>query len=166
MNRRSLTALVAATVTAVGCETFTAGKPAEEAVAPAAPPSTAVEETLLFGAINEPRLPSGECGMVLWTLDERSPKAIFRYVVGSSAQAVVGGAETEFALVDVGGGARFGVPARQSFISSDGKRADVRVAFGLGFDGGVYVERAVITLEDGSGWRTVTPAAGLAGCRG
>ncbi|MEO1014902.1 MAG: hypothetical protein AAFX08_06895 [Pseudomonadota bacterium] len=161
-------AAAAAIMAVAGCESFGPNEAPANAEASAvrqASPNSA-EDALLFGAIKDPRLPSGACGMVLWTLDEQSPKPVFKYVSGETAEAFVSGDLTKFTLVDASGGARFGVPARQSFVSADGKRADVRVAFGLGFDGGVYVERAVITMEDSSGWRTVTPAAGLAGCRG
>jgi hypothetical protein len=41
----------------------------------------------------------------------------------------------------------------------------VDARFSVGFDGGVYLERGLITVEAADGWRTVIPSAGLAGCR-
>lgn len=119
----------------------------------------------LFGALPDPRIPAGSCGMVLWTLSEDQPTPVFRYIAGKAADAVLDRKPVAFVLSDARGANRFGVSASQRFTTADGHRADVRVAFGLGFDGGVYLEQAVITVTDAAGWRVVTPAAGLAGCR-
>ncbi|MBI1392536.1 MAG: hypothetical protein GC152_07325 [Alphaproteobacteria bacterium] len=162
---------MAAMAAVAGCENLGAVSRAEslrqEAKAEAARPRKVEEGTgLLFGSIKSPRIPAGACGMVLWTLSGDQPAPIFRYVSGEVADAVVNGKPTAFELVESAGGSRFGVANVQRFQSETGINAVVRIAFGLGFDGGVYLEDAVITINDETGWRAVTPAAGLAGCRG
>ena len=122
-------------------------------------------EKLLFGEINNAAIPAGKCGMILWTLHDRHPRPVFVYILGEGARAVVNGEVVELPLVEASGVSRYGVAERQNFASENGFDASVRVAFGLGFDGGQYLERGVITLETADGWRAVTPTAGLVGCR-
>ncbi|MEM1396676.1 MAG: hypothetical protein AAF742_04685 [Pseudomonadota bacterium] len=103
--------------------------------------------------------------MVLWTLTDDQPTPVFRFIAGAKGEAIIAREEIAFQLVDISGASRYGVSAIQRYVAENGTKAEIRVAFGLGFDGGVYLEQAIVTLEDNAGWKTVTPAAGLAGCR-
>lgn len=103
--------------------------------------------------------------MVLWTLDENRPLAVFRYVAGKQAEIVIGRTPVTLSRGEIGGASAFGVFEKQKFTSEDGLALSVDVRFSIGFDGGSYLERGLITIEDAEGWRTVAPTAGLAGCR-
>lgn len=118
----------------------------------------------VIGALADPSLSKGECGMILWTLEENQPAAILRVTSGKGAEMSVNGATVKFAITDTSGAAGFGVFEDQS-LEAEGFTASVKVRFGLGFDGGSYLERGLVTIESASGWRTVIPAAGVAGCR-
>ena len=127
--------------------------------------SAEAQEGLVFGQLPEGALPQGACGMVLWTLEDQSPQPVFRFVAGKKGEAIVNGEQRIFALADMSGRSRYGVSERQDFVSDTGLSLSVSVRFGLGFDGGNYLERGLMAIEDASGWRTVAPVAGLAGCR-
>ncbi|HPE31121.1 MAG TPA: hypothetical protein PLV61_08000, partial [Parvularculaceae bacterium] len=103
--------------------------------------------------------------MVLWTLDEERFAPIFRYVAGQQGEVAIGGAPVALTRVEVEGDGAFGIFEEQTFITEDGLKLNVKVKFSLGFDGGTYLERGLVSVETPSGWRTVLPAAGLAGCR-
>ena len=122
-------------------------------------------EGLVFSAISESALPAGACGMVLWTLDDEQPRPIMRYIIGKGAVVGLNGGPATLRIVDARGPSRYGVSERQTFASESGLTLTVEMRFGLGFEGGTYVERGLIAVEDPQGWRTVAPAAGLAGCR-
>ncbi|MEK7265390.1 MAG: hypothetical protein AAB227_04740 [Pseudomonadota bacterium] len=119
---------------------------------------------VVIGALPDPSLPAGECGMILWTLEENQPAAIVRLTSGKGAEMSVNGAVVKFAITQTSGAAGFGIFEDQS-LAADGLTATIKVRFGLGFDGGSYLERGLVTIESASGWRTVIPAAGVAGCR-
>lgn len=125
----------------------------------------AAGEALVLEPLAESALPPGECGMVLWTLDENRPTPIFRYVAGKQAEIALDGARVKLARTDQSGASGFGVFERQEFSAADGMKVAVEAKFSLGFDGGSYLERGLVTVETPGGWRTVAPAAGLAGCR-
>lgn len=119
---------------------------------------------VVIGALPEPSLAKGDCGMILWTLEENQPAAILRVTSGKDAEMSVNGAVVKFAITQTSGAAGFGVFEDQS-LAAEGLTVNVKVRFGLGFDGGSYLERGLVTVESVSGWRTVIPAAGVAGCR-
>ena len=116
-------------------------------------------------ALADAALPPGKCGMILWTLDANEPTRILRYVTGETAQIAVNGLPVTLSLAETSGGSNFGVFERQVFVGGAGFDADVEVNFGLGFDGGTYLERGLISVRSSSGWEIVAPAAGIAGCR-
>lgn len=124
-----------------------------------------VQEGLFLTGIDQSSLPAGNCGMVLWTVDEDRPKPIFRYISGDLAEAGINGRLVPLSLVRFDGASAFGVGERGFFESALGLKLTVDADFGLGFEGGNYLEDGLITLEDASGWRTVAPVAGIAGCR-
>jgi len=119
---------------------------------------------IIIDALPDPSLAKGDCGMILWTLDENQPAAVLRVASGKGAEMSVNGSVVKFAITQTSGAAGFGVFEEQSF-AAEGLTATVKVRFGLGFDGGSYLERGLVTIESASGWRTVIPAAGVAGCR-
>ena len=128
------------------------------------------EEGVRFGALQQAALPEGSCGMLLWTLDGRTPQAVFRYVSGDKAEAVLNGAPVRLSLASSSGAARYGVAERLVFSASPdgpfaGAELSVDARFGLGFDGGHYLESGLLAVSTPDGWRTVAPVAGLAGCR-
>ena len=59
----------------------------------------------------------------------------------------------------------YGVFENAAFQSENGVIMKITFKFGLGFDGGNYLQDGLLTIEDLSGWRTVAPVAGIAGCR-
>lgn len=122
------------------------------------------EDDIVISALADASLPKGECGMILWTLEANQPAAILRLTAGKGAEIVVNGKVVKLAITNSSGAAGFGVYEEQS-LAAAGITASVTVTFGLGFDGGSYLERGLVTIESATGWRTVIPAAGVAGCR-
>jgi len=119
---------------------------------------------VIVGALADASLQKGDCGMILWTLEANSPAAIFKMTADKGAEIVINGKPVKLSVVATAGAAGFGV-FEESKLAADGLSASVKVRFGLGFEGGSYVERGLLTVESASGWRTVIPAAGVAGCR-
>lgn len=116
-------------------------------------------------ALADSTLPKGECGMVLWTLDEEAPAPVFRYISGEQGEIVVNGQTVALRRVEADGVSAFGISEDQKFVADSGLTANVSVRFSLGFDGGTYLQRGLITVVAANGWRTIAPAAGIAGCR-
>ncbi len=139
----------------------------DRVVAPkAAPaPSSTVETGLSLGELADSAIPRGECGMILWTLESDRPAAVFRYVSGKNAEVSINGEMRALSLISAQGGSSYGVSEEQTFEDDAGLVISIRVNFGMGFDGGNYLERTLITVENAAGWRTVIPSAGVAGCR-
>ncbi len=124
-----------------------------------------------IGVITDAALPQDACGLILWTVEDERPAPAMRYVAGEGAVMRLNGQLTKLTLVEANGPSGFGVAEQLVFLIGDDDetaRATVAVAFefGLGFDGGSYLERGLVTIETDDGWRTVAPAAGIAGCRG
>ncbi len=127
--------------------------------------STNDDGSFALTALSDAALPAGKCGMILWTLDSNSPIRVLRYVSGETAVIAVNGAPVTLSLAETAGGGNFGVFERQVFVGGAGYDASVDVHFGLGFDGGVYLERGLVTVRSATGWEIVAPTAGIAGCR-
>ncbi|WP_375202903.1 hypothetical protein [Hyphococcus sp.] len=115
--------------------------------------------------IADAKLPDESCGMVLWTLEGRRPAAVFRFVSGDEADINIAGKPVTLKRTDYSGAAGFGVFERQTFDSGDGVSVEVSARFGLGFEGGAYLEQGLIKVRDKSGWSMVSPTAGIAGCK-
>lgn len=148
---------------AAGCAVSGAG-PEAAARRDASPRPPA--EGVVLGALTNAALPKGACGMVLWSLDEEKPAPVFRYLSGKAGEIFVDGKPVALERVDASGASAYGVFENQTFRAESGLKVDVAVHFSLGFDGGSYLERGLVTVETEDGWRTVAPSAGLAGCRG
>ncbi|MCK5748940.1 MAG: hypothetical protein KAH44_22185 [Oricola sp.] len=115
--------------------------------------------------IGDAQIPSGECGMVLWTLEGARPAAVFRFISGKQAQANVAGQPVRLVLTEFNGASGYGVFERQRFENESGVVIEVNARFGLEFKDGAYLEQGVIKVSDSAGWSMVSPAAGIAGCR-
>ena len=118
----------------------------------------------VVGSLPEASIPMGACGMILWTLDQARPSAIFRQVAGKGAEINLDGAVASLDLVQADGRSESAVFDQQRFSAGE-ITVEVRVNFSQGFDGGSYVERGLVSIEKPDGWRTVIPAAGIVGCR-
>ncbi len=135
--------------------------------AAAASDATAIKspgKDFAIGPLKTAAIEKGECGMVLWTLEENQPAAIFKLTAGKGAEMTIDGVQTAFKIVESAGAAGFGV-SENNTLAAGGYKTIVSVRFGLGFDGGAYLERGLITVEAASGWAVVVPVAGVAGCR-
>jgi hypothetical protein len=124
-----------------------------------------VDTALLLTGLPDSALPKGKCGMILWTLESDRPMAVLKYVVGEGGEIGLNGALAKIKLEDASGVSAFGVFERQTFAGESGFSASVSFQFGLGFNGGSYVERGLIAIEAANGWRLAAPTAGIAGCR-
>ena len=147
-----------------GCETLSGGKTASVAPEPAGP-VTLAESDQTLGALQQANIPDKSCGMILWTLEAQRPSAIFRFIVGEAGEVVLGGRTVLLTRVEQSGASGFGVFENQRFQNDEGVEVEIASRFGLGFDGGAYIERGLIKVRDASGWSIVAPAAGIAGCR-
>lgn len=165
MGVMKTTMLMIATMIMSGCLSTTSAVKTTQAEAESINTQLPVEEQLLLAAIPEPFVPKGACGMVLWSAEGDRPSPVFRYVSEKTAEVNLNGRLVRLSRTTFNGATGFGVFEAQDFESEDGISASVTVRFAQGFDGGAYLERALITLESSEGWRSVVPAAGLAGCR-
>ena len=168
--RKKLTAagiLSVCMMVVAGCETTqNAAKPTPQQTAASEAAKASAGGGAIFGQIPKPLLDKGECGLILWTLDNAErPSAVMRYMAGKEAEMIINRIPALLTLVENSGTSGFGVSEKQVFLTADGATVTVTFQFGLGFDGGSYLERGLIAYEDPEGWRTVAPAAGLAGCR-
>ena len=148
-----------------GCETTAISG----AATPAATQSSGEQDPdgFVLTRIGDPTLPKGRCGMVLWTLEETRPTAVLRYVVEEGGNIAVNSGAVDLTRVGASGAEAFGVTETQRFSDASGIfSVTVSTRFGLEFSSGVYLERGLVTVESADGWRSVTPVAGIAGCRG
>lgn len=129
------------------------------------PPAATHEGGVVLGALADAKLPDGKCGMLIWTLEGQSVAPVFRYVAGGAGTIVINGKAIELARIEAEGATGFGVAAQQKFTSGAGLTVDVTVAFDAPFDGGAWLRNGLISVETEDGWKTVAPAAGVAGCR-
>lgn len=153
-------ALSALTVMIASCASNSGSQSAS--VNKSSPTSSSASETA--GPLADAALPAGACGMILWTLDAERPIPVFRAISQKGAEVNIDGVVRKLPLNEFSGGSGFGVYEIQTF-SADGLTVAVRVRFGLGFEGGAYLERGLLTIEKPDGWKAVIPAAGIAGCR-
>ena len=156
----SLLAMVVASCSATGTKTT----PVAESAGAVSSPDNG--DNYVLTRITEPELPKGKCGMILWTLEEDRPAPVFQYLSGETGRLALSGAPVLLTRQGSTGASAFGVSETQNFTdAAGGFNVKVAVNFGLGFDGGTYLERGLITIESADAWRTVTPVAGVAGCR-
>lgn len=159
---RKTIAMLAAVSLAGACASTTAAGDGDAAPLDLANTNIATEG---LRPIGDAKIPAGECGMVLWTLEGARPAAVFQFVSGKAAQVNIAGRPVHLALKDFNGASGFGVFERQRFESADGVVVEVTARFGLEFKDGAYLEQGLIKVSDSAGWSMVSPAAGIAGCR-
>lgn len=169
MNGKMTAMMLAALSLAGACATTGAGgeKPAaaDEAVPARVDLANADIASQGLRPIGDASIPSGECGMILWTLEGARPSAVFQYVSEKQAQVNIAGRPVRLTRTDLGGASGYGVFEHQRFESEDGVVVEVTARFGLEFSEGAYLEQGLIKVSDSSGWSMVSPAAGIAGCR-
>jgi len=162
--RKSVYWLVAASSLIVGCETTGFARNTDSSQVGVE--TASVEDGYILTRIAESSLPEGKCGMVLWTLEQERPEPIFRYVVGETGSLSINGEPVELKRLQAEGARAFGIAEAQSFTDATAQlQVTVVSQIGLGFDGGAYLERGLITIDNQQGWRTITPTAGITGCR-
>lgn len=151
--------MVVALLAVAGCASQKTGNPSQSITA-----APSGDGDLMIGALAQSALPAGSCGMVLWTLEADQPTPIYRQIAGKDGEIVLNGKSLSLPVIEKSGASAFGV-FEESALAAEKVTATVKVRFGLGFEGGVYLERGLLTFESETGWRSVIPAAGIAGCR-
>ncbi len=122
-------------------------------------------QELALGALMDTEIPKGECGMMLWTLDAERPILVFRFVANGHGEVMLDGVAMDLTLTQAEGASGFGIYENFEFQAPDETIFKVSVRFGQGFDRGSYLQQGLITVERSDGWKSVTPTAGIAGCR-
>jgi len=157
--------LAAVAVLSVGCAAGPASR-ATKASQPSSAAPTTTEDGYVLTRITDPALPKGKCGMILWTLEQERPAPIFKFLADEGAALAINNEPLQAARTSALGAVAFGVSEQQDFVDENGAiKINVNVRFGLGFDGGAYLQSGLVSIETLDGWRFVTPAAGIAGCR-
>lgn len=168
MTMRRKISLLAACAVLTGCETLGSNgvdKAERSGSGEALAAAGLGEAGQTLGALQESSIPEKSCGMVLWTLEAQRPVAVFRFIVGETGQIQLANRVITLNRYEYDGATGFGVFERQTFHNEEGFEVEVSTRFGLGFDGGAYLERGLIKVRDASGWSIVAPVAGIAGCR-
>lgn len=120
---------------------------------------------LVPGMLTRTAIPEGACGMVLWAFRHRRPEPVFRYIADGQGKIRLDGEDISVELTAAGGDSAFGIYEKMQFRSARGLKIDTVARFGPAFQGGVYLEEGLVRLEDISGWSSIVPVAGVAGCR-
>ncbi|MEO1041010.1 MAG: hypothetical protein AAFX52_01845 [Pseudomonadota bacterium] len=114
-------------------------------------------------------IPSGQCGMILWSQMGARTVPIFRSVGITKASMTVEQEPIDFILADQSGVIRLGMAEQQDFVSGPSNNgpvgAKLRFEWGQAFPGGSYVQRGTLTVSGADGWERVMPVAGIAGCK-
>lgn len=114
-------------------------------------------------------MPRGRCGMILYTAASGRSVPVFRSLDDATGVMEIDGELVSLDLVASRGEMRAGQGARQTYHARSRAAGevviDVDAVWGTPFPGGTYVERGLVTLTAGDGWRRVLPVAGIAGCK-
>jgi len=114
-------------------------------------------------------IPSGRCGMILWTESGGRVSPIFRSLDVTQATMNVEGEIVSLALQQQTGELRLGMRSNQTYASTGeshkGLTLDVRADWGEQFPGGLYVQGGSLTINGTEGWSRIVPIAGIAGCK-
>ncbi|MEM9809653.1 MAG: hypothetical protein AAF788_00340 [Pseudomonadota bacterium] len=113
-------------------------------------------------------IPSGRCGMILWSTAGSRVVPIFRSVDATLATMRIEGEDIPLSLVAQEGALRLGMRASQQFSGATSKQkitVDSNIQWGQPFPGGIYVQRGTLTTSGEDGWGRVMPVAGIAGCK-
>ena len=153
------------------CETLSPQAGAEPMIAPESASNDNQSDSLLqrnvagLSPLTNASIPRDSCGMILWTLESQRPVPVFHYIAGSNGVIQLGPDTIVMQRIDFSGATGFGIAEGQIFRSKEGLEVEISSQFGIGFEGGAYLERGVIKVSDPEGWSIVSPAAGIAGCR-
>ncbi|MEM0929961.1 MAG: hypothetical protein AAGI89_11795 [Pseudomonadota bacterium] len=132
-------------------------------------PSVTVTEAPDPSPLANADIPSGYCGMILWSQMGARTVPIFKSVGITRASMVVEDEPVDFVLADQSGALRMGMAEAQDFVSGPSNEgpvgAKLRFQWGQAFPGGSYVQRGTLTVSGADGWDRVMPVAGIAGCK-
>ena len=114
-------------------------------------------------------IPSGRCGMILWTKDSGRVAPIFRSIDTVQASMIIEGETVPLLLASQDGDLRFGMRAQQVFTPTDPEKhstvVETKLEWGQAFPGGIYINRGSLKLTATDGWQRILPVAGIAGCK-
>ncbi|NNU17102.1 hypothetical protein HK107_12295 [Parvularcula sp. ZS-1/3] len=114
-------------------------------------------------------IPSGRCGMILWTKSGSRTLPIFRSLDNLQATMQIEGDEVSLDLQEEAGELRLGMRSEQLYAVADEARAgssvETKLTWGQTFPGGSYISGGTITLTGADGWQRILPVAGIAGCK-
>lgn len=114
-------------------------------------------------------IPSGRCGMILWTTTGGRVVPIFRSVDTTSASMRLDGEKVPLTLVSQDGPVQLGMRSQQKFIAQEyeklGIEVDADVTWGQTFPSGIYVNSGTVVVRGADGWSRILPVAGIAGCK-
>ncbi len=114
-------------------------------------------------------IPSGRCGMILWTKDSGRVTPIFRSIDTVQASMIIEGDTVPLLLASQDGDLRYGMRAQQVFTPADPEKhstvVETKLEWGQAFPGGIYINRGSLKLTAPDGWQRILPVAGIAGCK-
>lgn len=114
-------------------------------------------------------IPSGRCGMILWTKSGSRTIPIFRSLDNLQATMQIEGEDVSLDLQREAGELRLGIRSEQLYAVADpskpGSSVETKLTWGQPFPGGSYVSGGTITLTGTDGWQRILPVAGIAGCK-
>lgn len=119
--------------------------------------------------LNSYGIPSGRCGMILWTPSGSKIAPVFTSVDSIEATMQIEGEEVPLSLRRQSGEIRFGMRAEQVFAAVPdnhaGTTVETKLRWGQPFPSGSYIRGGTITLTGADGWQRIMPVAGIAGCK-
>ncbi len=114
-------------------------------------------------------IPSGQCGMILWSQIGSRTVPIFQSVGITQARMTLENEPVDLLLAHQTGMLRLGMGNRQEFITeatnTGAAGAKLRFEWGQPFPSGSYIQRGTLTVSGADGWERVMPVAGIAGCK-
>lgn len=131
-------------------------------------PDTLDEEAFaeLVGPLSPQQLRTGQCGLFLWSRDDRQNLVLFGNGARAEAKMQVAGEEVTFTRVTAEGTNTLGQYPRQTY-----ERGDLLVNLSIdiqprpNLSGGAVVPRGSLRFEQAGGWNLVLPVGGLIACQ-
>lgn len=131
-------------------------------------PDTLDEEAFanLIGALRPQQLRTGQCGLFLWSRDDRQNLVLFGNGSRAEAKMQIAGEEVTFTRVSAEGVNTLGQYPRQIF-----QRGDLMASLSMdiqprpNLSGGAVVPRGSLRFEQTGGWNLVVPVGGLIACQ-
>lgn len=130
-------------------------------------PDTLNEEafTGLIEPLSPQQLRAGQCGLFLWSRDEKRDLVFFSLGSRAEAKMNIAGQEVTFDRTKAEGVSTLGQYPRQSY-----QRGDLSVSLSMDIEsranmsGGVVVPRGSLRFEQTGGWNLVLPVGGIIAC--